>query len=119
MYLFIAIIFIAELIIAVNLINGILKADRQVRALNLRINELKPEIHNVIVQTRECVSCLKTGVNAFISFVRRKHQEVMRRITRTIIIYLILILIKNKYKKLATFCQYAVLAKDYWDGLPA
>lgn len=119
MCLFIAIIFIAELIIAGNIINGILKAVRKIRAINNRVNELKPEIHNAIVQTRECVSCLKTGVNAVISFVKRKHQEVMRRITRTILIYLILILIKNKYKKLATFCQYAVLAKDYWDGLPA
>ncbi len=119
MYLFIAIIFIAELIIAGNIINGILRAARKIRALNSRVKELKPEIHNAIVQTRECVSCLQTGVNAAITFVKRKHQEVMRRITRTILIYLMLILIKNKYKKLATICQYAVLAKDYWDGLPA
>ena len=77
MYLFIAIIFIAELIIAGNIINGILRAARKIRALNSRVKELKPEIHNAIVQTRECVSCLQTGVNAAITFVKRKHQEVM------------------------------------------
>ncbi len=119
MYLFIAIIFISELIITITIINGIIKADRQVCALNNKITALKPEIREFLTQTKECISCLQTSVNTVIAFVRRKHQEVIRRITRTILIYLILLIMKNRYKKLATFCQYAVLAKDYWDGLPA
>ena len=119
MYLFIAIIFIAELIIAATLINGIIKADRMICSLNSKVSALKPDIKCALAQTRECVSCLQTSVNSLISFVKRKHQEVMRRVTKTILIYLILLIMKNKYKKLATFCQYAVLAKDYWDGLPA
>ena len=119
MYLFIAIIFIAELIIAGPLIIGILKADRMICSLNSKVSALKPDIKCALAQTRECVSCLQTSVNSLICFVKRKHQEVMRRVTKTILIYLILLIMKNKYKKLATFCQYAVLAKDYWDGLPA
>lgn len=119
MYLFIAIIFIAELIVALTLINGIIKADRAVCALNKRVLQAKPEIKNFLQQANECASCLKESVNSVITFVKRKHRQVMQRAIKTVLIYFILLTIKSRYKNLATFCQYAVLAKDYWDGLPA
>lgn len=72
MYLFIAIIFIAELIIAGTLISGILKADRMICSLNSKVSALKPDIKCALAQTRECVSCLQTSVNSLISFVKKK-----------------------------------------------
>lgn len=119
MYLFIAIIFIAELIIAVSLINGIIRADRSVCALNNKIIQSKPEIQKILKQARECVSCLQESVNSVITFVKQKRQQVINRAIKTVLIYFILLTMKSRYKKLATVCQYAVLAKDYWDGLPA
>lgn len=119
MYLFITIIFTAELIVAGTLINGIIRADRSVCALNQKIITSKPEIKRILKQTSECVSCMQESVNSLITFVKRKHQQVINRAIKTVLIYFILLTMKSRYKKLATICQYAVLAKDYWDGLPA
>lgn len=117
MYLFIATIFIAELIIASTIISKIVQADKWVCKFNEKVSLCRPEIKNGINTIKDTVSCAKELVENFTTLIRKKQQEFRLRVIKTLIIYALLVVMKSRFKKLATFCQYLVFAKDYWDGL--
>lgn len=117
MYLFITIVFIAELIIASTLVSNIVKADRYVCKLNEKVLQSRPKIEKFLFNFKDCVGCVKSSFEAATTFLKRKHHEFKMRILKTVIIYGLLIVMRSKFKKLATVCKYVVLTKDYWDGL--
>lgn len=117
MFLFIAIIFIAELIIASSLISNIMKADRYVCNLNEKVTQYRPKIEKVLFSFTDCLKCINSSFESATTFLKRKQQEFKMRIIKTIIIYGLLLVMRSKFKKLATVCKYIVLTKDYWDGL--
>ncbi len=119
MYLFIAIIFIAELIIALHIIFYVIKADRYVCALNEKVKECRPQIEECLFCVKDSVSCAKSCVEAAINFIKCKRQEFMERIIKTLLIYLLLLLLEKKFKKLSPVVKYVVFAKDYWDSISA
>lgn len=119
MYFFIAIIFIAELIIASNIISCILKADKYVCKLNERVQECHPQIEQCIFCIKDCISCAKTCIEATVSFLKCKQQEFKNRIIKTLLVYVILLLIEKKFKKISPAVKYIVFAKDYWDSISA
>lgn len=119
MYFFIAIIFIAELIIASTLISNIMKADKFVRNLNDKVAENRPKIEKFIFCFKDCVGCVKSSFEAATSFLKCKQREFKMRIVKMLIIYALLLVMKSKFKKLASVCKYLVWAKDYWDVLLA
>ena len=119
MYLFIAIIFIAELIIALTLIVFTVKADRKVCALNKKVVECKPVIHNCLLSAKDIVKNLQKTFDNCICIVKRKRQQLTMKVIIAVVMYASLFFFKGKYKKAGTFFQLAVLIKDCWDSLPA
>ncbi len=117
MYLFIAIIFIAELIIASNVISCIVKADKRICSLNEQIIQTMPKIQKGLSGLKDCVKCIKTTFDCAAGFVKKKQREFKMRIIKAIIIYALLLIMKSKFKRLATISQYIMFTKDCWDGL--
>ncbi len=117
MYLFIATIFIAELIIASTIISKIVQADKWVCKFNEKVSLCQPDIHKYALFIKDTVSCAKELVETVRTVIKKKQEEFRLRVIKTLIIYTLLLVMKSRFKKLATFCQYLVFAKDYWDGL--
>lgn len=119
MYLFIAIIFIAELIIALHVVFYVIKADKYVCSLNEKVKECHPQIKECLFSLKDAVSCAKNCVQAAINFIICKRQEFAERIIKTILIYILLLILEKKFKKLSPVVKYVVFAKDYWDSISA
>ena len=96
MYIFIAIIFIAELIIAINLIGLIVKADKKVCEINACVEVFNP-LTETCMQYARCLSHqFKTSFDGFLSFFRKKQNEVFIKSALMISIYIMLAIFKIK-----------------------
>ena len=74
MYLFIAIIFIAELIIACTLINFIVKADKKVCRYNACIEAFNPLAQTCLQYSRCLVSTFNRSFDSFFVFIKKKQE---------------------------------------------
>ncbi len=112
MYFFIAIILIAELIIAINLICLIIKLDKRVLAFseNLTVNHEKIKDGLKIFKTG--VEKLVSGVHSLCTYARVKKQQYTISIVRTILLYALLFVLKGKSKKCVSALQLAAILKD-------
>lgn len=115
MYFFIAVILIAELIIATNLICLIIKLDKKALMLSEIIIESQPKLKEGLKATKDAVAKLVEGVHALCKFAERKKQEYTISIVRTVLIYALLFLLKGKSKKCLSAMQLAVVLKDCWE----
>ncbi len=118
MYVFIAIIFIAELIIAGYIISLIRKADNFAMAYNDKVLINRAVLAKGFKTVRDSVCCVQTVIENTRECVARKKAEFWRRIVNLVVIYLILILLKMRFKKAATLLQYLVFMKECWDSIP-
>lgn len=116
MYLFIAIIFIAELIIAFSLIYFIVKADKKVCLLTDTVIQSRGDIKSVLNNINTVIKGLKDKINAAIHFLVKKKQDYTMNIIKNILLYSLLFILKGKYKKAASICNIIVMAKDWYDG---
>lgn len=96
MYIFIAIIFIAELIIALSLINLMVKADKQVQDLNECVKAFNP-LAKTCMQYVRCLSSefcgkIKSGIN----FITKQQKKVIVKTISVIAIYSMLLFFKIK-----------------------
>ena len=98
MYLFIAIIFIAELIIACTVINFIVKADRKVRRYNACVETFNPLAQTCLQYSR----CLISTFNRSFEF----------KTIVIIAIYSMLFLFKIKADKASKFYKLAGVIRD-------
>lgn len=119
MSLFIAIIFIAELIIVWTVVSHIVRADKYVCALNEKITQSRPKIESGLSCFKECVKCLKSTIEGARDFIECKKKEIRSRIIKALIIYALLLVMRTKFKKLAAACKFLVKAKDLWGALLA
>ena len=117
MYLFIATIFIAELIIASALINLILKADKRVIQLNKDVLKIRPAVEDLLKAFKDAVYNLQNTVESFFTFVKKKRDQFLTKLVISIVMYASLIFFKGRFKKAAAVFQTLVLLKDYWDEL--
>lgn len=115
MYLFIATIFIAELIIAGSLIMFIVKTDRKVRELNNRVIIFKPVLKSYLKTFKKVVFNLQNTFLSFFSFLRKKRQQFITKVIIAVVMYASLIFFRGRFKKAAAVFQTLVLLKDYWD----
>ena len=99
MYLFIAIIFIAELIIAVTIINYIVKADRAVIKYNECVKVLNPLVLTCMQYARCLVSNFNKSFEKFIVFIKKKQEQVVYKTIIVIAIYAFLFLFYMKADK--------------------
>ena len=99
MYLFIAIIFIAELIIAFTIINYIVKADKAVCRYNECVKVLNPLVLTCMQYTRCLVFTFNKSFMNFLVFVKKKQEQVIFKTIVIIAIYSFLFLFKIKSDK--------------------
>lgn len=114
MYLFIAIIFIAELIITITLITYIVKADKAVKKYNTAVMNSRGNFEKIIKDFNFCVTSFGEYYNGMIRSVKKKQRQFQINLLKNVAMYLSLFLLKGKYKRVAAFLQFAVLFHDYW-----
>lgn len=117
MYLFIATIFIAELIIAGSLIIFLIKLDRKVREMNNRVIIFKPVLKGYLKALKKAVYNFQNTFESFFKFLKKKRQQFITKVIIAIVMYASLIFLRGKFKKTAAVFQTLVLLKDYWDEL--
>ncbi len=117
MYLFIATIFIAELIIAAFVIILILTADVKVCELNNKVSDFIPVIETSLKSFHDAVVNLQNTYNSILKFIAKKRKQLIKKIVTAALIYMLLIFCKGRFKKSAMIFQTLVLVKDYIDEL--
>lgn len=101
MYILITIVFIAELIIALNLINLLIKADRAIMHFNACIEVFNPLAKTCMQYARCLVLNFSTATEKLFKFIRKKQQQVVSNTLIIATIYLFLIVFKIKTKKVS------------------
>ncbi len=115
MYFFIAIILIAELIVAINVICLINKLDKKALILNEQVLNVRPKMHSALSSLKDGVEKLVLGVHGLCKYAELKKREYALIIARNILLYLLLFTLKGKSKKCVSAMQLAVVLKDCWD----
>ena len=112
MYLFIATIFIAELIIAVTIINFIAKLDNKVCELNCCVEAFNPLAKICLQYTRCLATNFRTNFDKFIKFIKNKRKQFINKLLILIGIYVVLFLFRAKSKKYTNAYHIAGLIQD-------
>lgn len=97
MYFFIAIIFIAELIVTAFIISLIVKADRAVLRLNGRVVKSREKIIKSFATLKNSVVYVEKGIDWVLGYVKRKREEYLLKVTKTIIIYALLFMLEMSF----------------------
>ena len=113
MYLFIATIFIAELIIAITILLLINKADKMVRSFNNTVTGKRKEIEKALGDFKYCVTSFGEYYDCMINSLKKKRRQFKINLIKNIAMYLSLFMLKGKYKKAAALLQFAVLFHDF------
>ncbi len=114
MYLFIAIILIAELIIATNIICLVNKIDKKVIAFDEQLYVIRPEICKKIAAFKDGVEKFVLGVHSLVDFARKQRQKYLITIVQNVLIYLLLFSLRGKKKKYASAIRMAMALRDCW-----
>ena len=119
MFLFIATIFIAELIIVWTLISHIVKADRAVKKMQKDVIALKLQLSKALVGLRSSIHLAKEKKDVFIEVINKKSNRYIASILVSSALYLTLFFFRRKSKKVAQVVQGLLVAKELWDGFLA
>lgn len=112
MYILISIVFIAELIIALSLINLIIKTDRKVCHLNCCVKAFKPLAQTYLQYIRCLVSSFSGNFKKILVFVQKKKDLVIYKTILMVSIYLILIIFKIKFNKATKIYRLISVMRD-------
>ncbi len=112
MYILISIVFIAELIIALSLINLIVKTDRKVCHLNCCVKAFKPLAQTYLQYARTLVSNFSSNFEKTFSFIRKKKEQIIFKTVVMVSIYLLLILFKIKFTKASKIYRLISVMRD-------
>ena len=112
MYILIAIVFIAELIIALNLILWIVKADKKVRYYNQCVDVFNPLAQTALQYARCKVSEFNKSFACIFEFIRKKKEQVIFKTVFMISIYAMLIVFKIKMNKASKIYKLIAVMRD-------
>lgn len=112
MYIFIAIIFIAELIIALQLISWIMKADRCVCKLNNCVDVFNPLAQTYLQYARCKVSQFNDSFADVLAFVKKKKDQMIFKTVMMVSIYILLIVFKIKSQKASKIYKLVAVIRD-------
>jgi|GEM_PF-1222838 len=118
MYLFIATIFIAQLIIAGAVSAFIIKADKKVCIINDKVVKFMPALEVNLREAYDVVRNLKKTLYTILCIVDRKKQLFKLKLIKTFILYAVLICCKGRFKRAASVFNMLVLIKEYTDKMP-
>lgn len=110
--MFIAIIFIAELIIALNLVALIVKADKKVREYNVCVNAFNPLAEIALKYARCKVSEFNKSFGCVFEFIKKKKEQVIFKTVFMVSIYVLLIVFKIKMKKASKIYKLISVMRD-------
>lgn len=112
MYILIAIVFIAELIIALNLILLIVKADKKVCYYNQCVSVFKPLAETALQYARYKVSEFNKSFGCVFEFVKKKKEQIIFKTVFMISIYALLIVFKIRMKKASKIYKLISVMRD-------
>lgn len=112
MYIFIAIVFIAELIIALNLVLWIVKADKKVLWINSCVTVFNPLAKTALQYAGYKVSEINKSFKNIFEFIKKKREQVVFKTVLMISIYLMLIIFKIKTKKASKIYKLISVMRD-------
>lgn len=112
MYIFIGIIFIAELIIAHFIISNLIKWDRKVQYYNACAESFNPLLKTCMQYGRCIVATFKNSFENVIAYVKKKHEQFVTKIVFAIAIYSVLVLFRVKTQKIKKIYKLAGVVKD-------
>lgn len=115
MYLFIAIILIAELIIATNVICLIQKLDKKVVNLSNQVVEARPKLDSALLCLKESVSKFVTGVHNLCVYAEKRTHKYITMVIQNVLMYALLYFLKGRSKRCVSALQLAFSLKDGWD----
>lgn len=110
--MFIAIVFIAELIIALNLIMLIVKADKKVREINDCVTVFNPLAETFMQYVRCLVKSFNSSFTDVIEFFKKKKEQVIFKTVVMIAIYALLIVFKLKTHKASKIYRLISVIRD-------
>ena len=119
MFLFIATIFIAELIIVWTVISKIVQADKAVKKLQKEIVALKPQLEKALVGARGGIHLVKEKKDSFFDILNKKRNRYIAGAVVTGALYLAIFVFKHKSRRIVQICQGALFVKEVWDRLSA
>ena len=99
MYFFIAIVFIAELIVFATIIQYIRKADKFVCRLNIRVINSRENIKGTFGSIRDDIHKVELGIKFLINYVKVKREEYILKILKQILTYGLIILLEAQISK--------------------
>lgn len=111
--LFFATIFIAELIVALALINKIYKFNKSVNAFNDSICANKDKLRSYFIDLRLISEDFCKEIIRIKSLLSKKRHEYMFSFIKTVIVYCGIFLLRGKYKKAILAYQ---LATEIYEG---
>lgn len=112
MYILIAIVFIAELIIALNLIFLIIKADKKVRYYNSCTDAFNPLAETALQYARCKVHEFNKSFGCVFEFIKKKKEQVIFKTIFMISIYALLIVFKIKMNKASKIYKLISVMRD-------
>lgn len=98
--LFITTIFIAELIIAFSIINYIMHFDKKVKQLNKKTKSFRYDARIFFLDSRYVLRTFVEELNIFKKVLKRKREEYILNTIQTALIYMSLVRLKGKSKKI-------------------
>ena len=107
MYLFIAIIFTAELIIAGALIRLLVNWDKKAKDFTTQWIKTETDSIRLIKEFRHILKSAQDIMENTVIYVRKKSKEIKQKLINLTLIYVML-----------TVLQYFILAKDVWNSIP-
>lgn len=113
MYLYIAIVFIAELIIFLKIISGIIALDKKITVLNNEVLVQTNTLKIGLEQFKKFASSLEKSVATIIERIKQKQREYRLKMIQSIVMYSGMLFLKGKYKKAAIIFQLIVEIIDY------
>ncbi|MBO5434911.1 hypothetical protein J6A31_03690 [bacterium] len=119
MFLFIATIFIAELIIVSTLISYIMKVDKVVKRLHKDVVALKPQLETALVGVRSGIHQVKEKKDSIFDVINKKRNKYIAGAIVSGALYLTIFVFKHKSRRIAQVCQGLLVAKEIWDSVSA
>lgn len=112
MYIFITIIFIAELIIALNLILWIMKADKKVQHVNACVVTFKPLAQTYLQYVRCKITAFNESFGGVFTFIRKKQEQFISKTVIMLAIYSLLFIFKIRAKKASKIYKMISVIRD-------
>lgn len=115
---FIGLIFFAEIVLVLNIVNKIMELDFKVNSLNAKVTKGKLVFKIALIDFRAYLQDFAMFLEKSILLFQQKREEYAIQAAKRVIFYLALLLLRGKYKK--AFVAYSVaqeVVKGYKAGM--